>query len=246
MMVEAKTVLGAESERQQDSRLMQLADHLGGKLNRTVLIHPIIDLPSSLPNRRIVAKVEDRASEVELLQEFYIEGEHQGRPYLLEVTVILEDKTSPTSDVGITIGQAVDVKIGHPVREAIQQKAKKDYGEVDAPFVIAIWPKLPWHFSFGDNDDLVALCGDKEWQEQNYSEWREVVKPSGVFNIKRKDGTYRYSHVSAVLFCHPDNIEPLRVYHNPFARCSIRVDVFKGISQCSIDLATGKAQWLLQ
>ena len=90
MMVEAKTVLGAESERQQDSRLMQLADHLGGKLNRTVLIHPIIDLPSSLPNRRIVAKVEDRASEVELLQEFYIEGEHQGRPYLLEVTVVID------------------------------------------------------------------------------------------------------------------------------------------------------------
>ncbi len=133
MMVEAKTVLGAESERQQDSRLLQLMDDLSGKLNRTVLIHPMLDLPSSLPNRRIAADIESKASETELLQEFVVEGEHQGQPYSLAVTAILEDKPTPTADVGATVGQAVNVDIGHPVRKAIQDKASK-YGEPRIPY----------------------------------------------------------------------------------------------------------------
>lgn len=245
MIVEAKTVLGAESETQQDSRLMQLADGLSRRLNCTVLIHPMIDLPSSLPNRRIAAEIENRASDVGLLQEFLLEGQHQGQPYSLEVTVILEDKPSPTADVGVTVGQAVHVEVGHPVREAILRKAKKDYGEVDTPFVIAVWPKLPWHFSFGDNDDLVALYGDKEWQEQTHGEWKEIVKHNGVFNLKLTDESYRYSRVSAVLFCHPHRSDPLRIYHNPFAKHPVGPGVFKGIPQCNIDLATGKEQWLV-
>ena len=244
IIVEARTVLGAESHRQQDGRLMQLADGLSGKLNRTVLIHPMIDLPSSLPNRRIAAEIENRAFGVELLQEFYIDGEHQGEPYSLKVVVILEDKSSSTADVSVTVGQAVDVEIGRPVREAILQKAKKDYGEIDAPFVIAIWPKLPWHFSGDDDDDLVALYGDKVWVGPDYFDLRVSCKRNGVFTLQREDGTHRHSQVSAVLFCRPDKSDPLRVYHNPFAKRPVRMDVFKGIPQCYIDLATGKAQWL--
>ena len=173
MMVEAKTVLGTESERQQDDRLKQLMDDLSGKLNRTVLIHPILDLPSSLSNKRIAREIELRASKVELLQEFPVEGEHQGQPYSLEVTVMLEDKPTPATDVGITISQAVGVDIGHPVRSAILDKAKK-YGEPDVPLVIAVWPKLPNHFSFGSDDDLVTLYGDKVWQGPDYNDLREV------------------------------------------------------------------------
>ncbi len=244
MIVEAKTVLGAKSERQQDDRLMQLADDLGGKLNRTVFIHPVHGLPSSLPNRRIAAEIEDRASEVELLQEFWIEGKHQGQSYLLEVTVILEDKPTPIADVGATIGQAVDVDIGHPVRKAIRDKAKK-YGEIDTPFVIAVWPKLPFHFS-SSNDDLVALYGDEDWVGPNFSELRVYHRPNGVFTIKGEDCSHRYRHVSAVLFCHPDKTGSVRVYHNPFAKHSIGMDVFKGAAQCNIDLTTGKEQWLPQ
>lgn len=246
MIVEAKTVLGAESERHQDSRLNQLMDDLSGKLNRTVLIHPMFDLPSSLPNKRIAAQIEKRASEVELLQEFLIEGEHQGQPYSLEVTVMLEDKPSATVDVGATIGRAVEVDVGHPVRKAIQDKARK-YGEIDVPFAIAIWPKLPTHFSSADDDDMVALYGDKVWTEVDYGNFREMFKPNGVFTVKRNDGTRRYTHVSAVLICHPDAIDySLRVYHNPFAICPIGMHVFADIPQCTIDLITRKVRWAHQ
>ena len=158
--------------------------------------------------------------------------------------MILEDKPGATADVGATIGQAVEVDVGHPVRKAIQDKARK-YGVIDMPFVIAIWPKSPYHFSFGDDDDMVALYGDKVSQVGPSGEVRGAVQPNGVFTIKRNDGAYRYSHVSAVLFCHPDVTldPPLRVYHNPFATRPVDMDVFKGIPQCTIGLTTGREQW---
>ena len=159
------------------------------------------------------------------------------------MTVILEEKPSPSAGVGATIGRVANVHVGGSVREAIQQKAKKNYGELDGPFVIAIWPKLPWHFSVGDNDDLVALYGDKIWVCPAYDSLREAVTPNGVFNMKRSDGSCRYPHVSAVLFYGQGNPDPLRLYHNPFAQQPVEMNVFSGIPQCRINMVTGKEQW---
>ena len=247
LMVEAKAVLGAESERRQDDRLKQLMNDLSGKLNRTVLVHPMLDLPSSLPNKYIAARIENKASDTGLLQEFLVEGEHQGQPYSLEVMVLLEAKPNQSTDVGATVSQAVEVDIGNPVRKAIIEKAHK-YGEILTPYMITVWPKVPNHFSFGDDDDLVALYGDKEWVGPSYGQLREVVKPNGVFTTKKDDGTHRYSDISAVLFCHPYNTDSLKLYihHNPFAKRPIGMEVFKGIPQCTIVLATGRAQWVSQ
>ena len=247
VMVEAKAVLGAESERRQDDRLKQLMNDLSGKLNRTVLVHPMLDLPSSLPNKHIAAQIENKASDTGLLQEFLVEGEHQGQPYSLEVTVLLETKPDQSADVGATVSQAVEVDIGNPVRKAIIEKAHK-YGEILSPYVIAVWPKLPNHFSFGGDDDMVALYGDKDWAGPSYGQLREVVKPNGVFTAKKDDGAQRYSDISAVLFCHPYNTDSSRIYihHNPFAKRPVGMEVFQGIPQCTIDLATGQAQWVSQ
>ena len=250
MFVEAKAVLGADSERQQDHRLTQLVIDLSGKLNRTVLIHPMCDLPSSLPNRQIAREIENRASEVGLLQEFLVEGEHQGQRYSLEVTVLLEIKPTSSADVGGTVSQVLELDIGHPVRKAIMQKAHK-YGEMLTPFAIAVWPKLPHHVSFG-SDDLVTLYGDKGMVLLDYadgtSKLQSSTKPNGVFTTKNADGTHRYSDVSAVIFCHPYNTDSSKMYihHNPFAKRPIGMEVFKGVPQCAIDLATGRAQWASQ
>ena len=243
MIIEAKTVLGAKSERQQDDRLARLAKDLSGKLNHTVSIHPMLDLPTSLPNRRIAADINRQISKVDLYQEILIYGEHQGQPYALEISVILDDKPTPTSDVGSTLGQVVDVDIGQPVREAIKDKANK-YRGLSSPFLVAVWPKLPYHFSFEDDDDLVALYGDKAYKESRFGDFTAIVQPNGVFTIKRDDLKHRYSHVSAVLFCYPDKLGSLRVYHNPFAERPVRMDVFKGTSQCTIDRMTGKERWV--
>ena len=244
LMVEAKTVMGAESERQQDDRLMQLADDLGGKLNRIILIHPMLDLPSSLPNRRIATDIENRASELDLLQEFLIEGEHQGQQYSLQVTILLPDKPTPTADVGATVGQAFHSDVGYRVRRAIGEKASK-YGTIDTPFLIAIWPQLPEHFSSSD-DDLVALYGDKVAVFDG-NNMQEKIEPNGIFTITGHDGIPRYSHVSAVLFWHLDATDsPLRLYHNPFAKRAVGMDVFNGIPQFVVDPTTGNGQWAPQ
>ena len=237
VIVEARTVLGVESETQQDRRLMQLMSDLRGKLKRTILIHPMSDLLPSLPNNRIGREIEIRASESEMLQEFLVEGEHQGQIYSLEVTVLLDTKPNPSADVGATVSQAIEVDIGNPVRKAIIEKAHK-YGEIFTPYVIAVWPKLPYHVSFASDDDLVALYGDRDWQDPD----------NGIFTIREKDGTHRYSDVSAVLFCHPYNTDSSKIYihHNPFAKRPIGIDMFKGIPQCSINLVTGKEHWLEQ
>lgn len=247
VIIEAKTVLGAESERNQDHRLRQLADHLTGKINRTILIHPMLDIPSSLPNRRIALEIADRASEAELFQEFLVEGEHQGQQYSLEVTILLSDKPEVDAGVGGLIGEVVEVDVGRPVRRAILDKGGK-YGEPHFPFVVAVWPKLPFHFSSRDDDDLVTLYGDKEWKLRDYpdrsSTLVSLIKPNGVYTLRAKGGAYRYSHISAVLFCHPDSIDKSpRLYHNPFAARPVNMNVFEGIPQCTIELATGKEQW---
>ena len=242
-MVEARAVLGPEAERHQEDRIRQLMDNLSGRLNRTVLIHPILDLPSNLPTRRIPAMIEERSAEVEVLQEFVVEGEHEGEHFSLEVTTILEDKPSPTLDVGATIGQPVDVHVGQAVRKGIAEKAGK-YGEIPFPFVIAVWPKLPFHFS-SEDDDLVALYGDKVLDVSSFGGVSGRVVPNGVFNLKREDGNFRYALVSAVLVCRPDSLyDKLRVCHNPFVKNPMTIDLFKGSPQCIIDLATGKENWL--
>ena len=245
LLVEAKAVLDPQPVDQQDNRLRILVDGVSDRLSRTVSIHPCFDLPPSLPNKRIAAEIEKKSSGAELLQEFRIEGEHQGHPYSLDVTILLADEQTSLAGVGATIGQAYTVDIGNPMRKAIQEKAIK-YGEMDIPFVVAVWPKLGSHFSYlDDDDDLVALYGDKVWNVPTPGVQRveETVKPNGVFALKSEGGTRRYSRVSAVMVCQLDRPDYPRVYHNPFASHPLPSNIFRGIPQHFIDLASGRELW---
>ena len=160
-LVEAKALLDPKPVEQQDTRLKELADRLSGRLNRTVSIHPLYDLPSSLPNRYIAAEIEKTASDVGFHQEFRIEGQHQGSTYALEVTVVLDEKPTSTAGVSATIGQAYHADTGRRMWEAMEVKAGK-YGEHDVPFVITVWPQT--HLYDPDDDDSIALYGDQVWQ----------------------------------------------------------------------------------
>ena len=244
LLVEAKTVLDPQPVDQQDSRLRILVDGLSNRLSRAISIHPCFDLPPSLPNRRIAAEIEKKAAGAELLQEFRIEGEHQGHPYSLDVTILLADEQNSLAGVGATIGQAYSVDIGNPMRKAIQEKAIK-YGNMDVPFVVAVWPKVGSHFPYPNDDDLVALFGDKVWHvpAPGMQGVAETVKPNGVFTLQGEYGTRRYSRVSAVMVCQLDRADYHRVYHNPFADRPLASDIFLGIPQCFIDLTSGREQW---
>ena len=246
IIVEAKTLVDSKPVEQQDTRLMSLADGLSKRLNRTVSIHPLIDLTPNLPYKRIASEVEQKASDVELAQEFTIEGEHEGYPYGLEVTIVLEDKPTPHASVGVTVGQAQDMDAGLRMRKAIIEKARR-YGRPQSPLVIMVWPQTSLYHS--GSDDGIALAGDLVWSESTPGNFTEIRKPNGVFTLKRNDGTARYSHVSAVgiyqfSYNHDDSCNhSLRVYHNPFADHPLDDSVFQGVPQAKVDLATGELTW---
>ena len=158
VIVEAKVLLDAENEAEQDARLMQLADEVGRKIGCTVHVHPLSELPPSLPYKRIAVQIERNAQGAELAREFVISGEHQGHTYELEVLVldVLGDEPAPTG-VGVVTGQAALSTTGSRLRVAIQEKAGK-YGALDTPFVIAVWPA---GFDYvQDSDDWDALLGE--------------------------------------------------------------------------------------
>ncbi len=262
MLVEAKTLLDPKLVEQQDTRLKMLADGLSKRLNRTVSIHPLFDLPSSLPNRQIAAEIEKLAPNIGLNQEFTIKDEHQGSPYALEVTIILDDKPTPTAGVGATVGQAQRAETGRRMREAIQEKAGK-YGKPDMSLVIVVWPETGSYHQ--DDDDSTALYGDEVWElpadhrgelaSASEIEERGIGisrEPNGVFTLKRDDGTHRYSHVSAVaiyrflwdLDAPHLGRSSLRVYHNPWAGRPLDINVFQGIPQGIVNLNTGNVEWI--
>ena len=250
ILVEAKTLLDSHAVAQQDTRLYTLADELTKKLNRTVLIHPYFDLPSSLPNRHIAADIEKRASGTELFHEFRIAGEHQGQPYELEVTILFDHKLTPNQGVGAMVGQVHEANTGQRMREEIINKASK-YGEMNTPFVVALWPQTNLYIPGPSEDDLVALRGDEVWILKPLGGGSTSFEPNGVFSLKRSDSTHRYSHVSAVAtYQFKYDVEPphtgrstLRVYHNPWAERPLDLDVFQGVSQGIVNRDTGMMEW---
>ena len=257
ILVEAKTLLDPEPVTQQDKRLKDLADGLTRKLKRNVHIHPYFDLPPvNLPHRHIAAVIEKRASDTAvekwksgaLFQEFRIEDEHQGHKYALIVTVV----PSQTTGIGGWVTQAYEDNTGERMREAIVEKATK-YGRPNIPFVVLLWPEMSSYHSEGPiNDDYAALFGDEKWIGTTSGEFVSQPSFNGVFYIRNRDNTRRYSHVSAVgiyLFRYDWNPpytgrSSLRVYHNPFADHGLNSEVFRGVPQGFVNFDSDRLQWI--
>lgn len=254
LIVEAKTVLDPKSMAEQETRLYELADSLTGSLKRSVSIHPGRELPPiSLPPKIIAAEIERMASNAkEELMEFPVTGEHRGYAFDLEVMVLLDEKPSESADIGsmMTLFHSSDSNNGgQRIRSEIIKKAKK-YGNLDIPFVVAVWPRFRlYNSSLEDefNDDSIALAGDEEWLADWSNTWRMSRKRNGVFTLQQADATPRYCRISAVIMCNfTYNDGPRyshRMYHNPFAKYPVNSHVFKGIPQARVNLMTGRLEW---
>ena len=229
-IVEAKVLFDAENEAEQDARLMQLADDVGRKIGCTVHVHPLRQLPPSLPYKRIAAKIESNAHGTEPVREFVISDEHQGYAYELEVRVLdlLGDEPAPTG-VGVIMGQAALSTTGSRLRKAIQEKAGK-YGVMNTPFVIAVGSA---GFDYvQEQDDWNALLGDRRGEvNQRTEEVVESYSNNGIFT-EMKDGKYRWNHASAVVTCRLRDPESTpSVYHNPHATFPLTDELFEGWQQ---------------
>ena len=270
LVVEAKVVFNPKSVAEQETRLCELAESLTGSLNRSVSIHPSRELPPiSLPRNIIAAEIERRASNAkEELLEFHVIGQHRGYDYDLEVMVLLDEKPSEFADIGSTMALSHfsdSNELGQRIRGEIIKKTKK-YGDLDIPFVVAVWPKFtPYNANLDDdfNDDSIALLGDEIWGEfegrlwvppGETKGWSASRVKNGVFTLQREDGTSRYSRLSAVIiydfrYNYVDVIRhyvpshSIRVYHNPSAKFPLNGQVFKGVPQARFRRITCSWVW---
>jgi len=236
ILVEAKAVLEEKSTAQQTQRLRQLADNLTSKLSRDVIIEPLSNLPSSLPAKKIHAQIERHAiSQADEILEFDLRDEHLNTPYSLKVVILPKSPDSTEAgSVGGTVSGAYMLAIGRRIRDAIEQKAGK-YGDIDAPFLIAVYGK--GEFPVQTRDELDALFGDRVWlvPEKGMGVVTESRKPNGFFTSVR-DGAHRHEQVSAVLFyrfkwLEDNHVHHIHIYHNPFAQRLLSPDLFPRVPQ---------------
>jgi len=236
VLVEAKAVLEEKSTTQQTQILRQMADNLTNKLSRDIIVQPLSDLPSSLPTKKIRDQIEQHAkTQADKVLEFDLRDEHLNTPYSLKV-VILPKGSEPAEagGVGGTVSGVRMLAIGRRIRDALEQKAGK-YGEIDVPFLIAIYGK--GEFPVQTRDELDALFGDRVFlvPTKGRGTVTKSQKPNGFFTSMR-DGTHRHEQVSAVLFyrfkwLEGNHIHQIHIYHNPFAQRIVNTNLFPGVPQ---------------
>ena len=236
ILVEAKAVLEEKATAQQTQILRQLADNLTSKLSRDIIIQPLSDLPSSLPTWKIRNQIEQHAkTQADEVLEFDLRDEHLNMPYSLKV-VILPKGSEPAEagGVGGTVSGMHMLAIGRRIRDALEQKAAK-YGEIDVPFLIAIYGK--GEFPVQTKDELDALFGDRVFlvPTKGKGAVTESRKPNGFFTSTR-EGTHRHAQVSAVLFYRfkwfeDNHVHQIHIYHNPFTQRTINTSLFPEVPQ---------------
>jgi hypothetical protein len=124
------------------------------------------------------------------------------------------------------------------IKRVLAYKAGK-YGELDRPYVIALWDHTSW--SFNEDQILNALFGDLQVVFRSGpggvagpAETRRAA--NGFFTERKPDGTASNRHVSAVAFYRGRLTEAaaeheLLVYHNPHALRPLDPACFAGQPQ---------------
>lgn len=236
IFVEAKAVLEEKSTAQQTQRLRQLADNLTNKLSRYIIIQPLSDLPASLPTRKIRNQVEQRVKTMtDEVLEFDLWDVHLNTSYSLKVVILPKgSEPSEVGGIGGTVSGVRTLAIGKRIRDALEQKADK-YGDIDVPFLIAIYGK--GEFPVKTIDEVDALFGDRVFLVpiKGRRAVMESRKPDGFFTSMR-GGTHRHERVSAVMFyrfkwLEDSHVHQIHIYHNPFAQRTINTSLFPEVPQ---------------
>jgi len=137
-LIECKSVFDQIEVAQQDQRLHQLAEQVSKKLGVTILLHPLEDLPQSLPATRIRQEIESRVQVISEVQEIDIVGEHRGERFSLRAVTLPEAPIGePAGGVEGLMSPVQIINNSQRLREQLQEKASK-YGELQSPFMIAV------------------------------------------------------------------------------------------------------------
>lgn len=237
LLVECRSVFDQIDNAQQDQRLLQLADEASKNLSRTVILHPLSDLPPSIPVRRIrswIERLEAPDNGPEFL-EFDFWDDHQGHHYGVQAILPkLTDEGEALTGIHGYISQVQNIENAKRLRAALRKKAGK-YGTLDVPYVIAVSGDT--NFPMTTKHELEALFGDLVWNiPQRVTETvNEKRKPNGFFTSHRNNAL-EYRDVSAVLvyrfrWLDKGHEHRMHIYHNPYALRPINPDLFPGMPQ---------------
>jgi len=237
LLVECRSVFDHHIIEQQDQRLHRLADDVSKELGRTVILHPLSDLPPSIPARRIRSwinqqQIPDESSD---LMEFDFWDDHQGIHYGVRAIMLkLNEEEKPPTGVQGFISQAQNITNAQQLRGALQEKASK-YGTLNVPYVIAVSGET-WS-PMSTRHEVDALFGNRVWNipQRGPVIVTETRNRDGFFTVQRNN-VPRYGHVSAVLVYRFKWLEEghdhrMHVYHNPFATRPINPELFPGFPQ---------------
>lgn len=245
LIVECRSVFDQRVVARQEQALSRLADQVSRNLGVTVMLHPLEDLPSSLPARRIRAEIVRRVQEPTEVQELELRGVHQGSPYAIKALVFAGSPETelPAGVQGLAF-QAQTVTIGAQIRDAAREKAGK-YGVINLPFIIAL--SVETSFPSTTEHEVAALFGDKVWNVPSSGYVTESQKPNGLFTMTR-DASPRYARVSGVLFYRFKWTEGghqhlAHLYHNPHASIPVEPELFPEFPQL-IQVDETKMRWI--
>lgn len=237
VVVECRSIFDQLAIAQQDQRLRQLADETSTRLGRTVILHPLSDLPQSIPVRRIRTWIQRQhflGDGTDCL-EFDFWDDHQGRHYGVRVILPrLSDGGESVTGVHGIMSQVQAITNAQQLRDALQEKASK-YGTLDVPYVIAVSGET--RFPMTRKHEVDALFGDRVWNIRRHGPVMvtETRNPNGLFTSHQND-VPEYSEVSAVLvyrfkWLDEGHENRIHIYHNPYAGKPIDPGLFPGVPQ---------------
>ncbi len=244
LLVECRSVFDQPAMTQQDQRLRQLADEAGRRLGRTVILHPLNDLPPSIPARRIRSWIERQQipGDSPDLLEFDFWDDHQGHHYgVRAILPRLNDGGEALTGVHGLMSQAQTITNAQQLSVALQEKASK-YGSLDVPYVIAVSGETK--FPVTTKHEVDALFGDRVWNipQRGSVTVTETRNPNGFFTLHKND-VPKYGHVSAALvyrfkWLEEGHLHSMHIYHNPYAHRPIDPRFFPDIPQFVLERTT--------
>lgn len=234
-LVECKSVFAQPTIAQQDQRLRHLATEVGKKLERTVILNPLSELPPSIPTgqiRRWIERQEIPNDGPEVMElDFW--GDHQGHHYGVRA-ILLRISHGEEEMLGVQglMSQAQTVTIGEQFREGLMEKAGK-YGQLNFPYLIVISAET--NFPARTKHEFAALFGTIALNLHPDGQVSETRKPDGLFTLTQ-NGEPRYKRVSAVLvyrfkWTESGHEHRIHIFHNPYAAKPIDPGLFPDISQ---------------
>ena len=222
VLCEARVVWDERSHLEQSDAERVLADVLREMMLGRQVIVEFGELPSDYFIRRFRAWVQRNLPGTQIGESLFFEDTHNGDQISVGLQVVGDDTEAPA--LLASSGPITELSTQNRIRAAIDEKASR-YGDIETPFVIALWPVPTLVFTeralitglFGTQ--RVTITTDSRTGESTGNEGRSQ---DGAFTRVR-NGQPMHSQVSAALifrerWANDERVERrLTVFHNPHA-----------------------------